>query len=257
MSFVVVIPARYASQRLPGKPLLDIAGKTMIERVYQQAQKSAASNIVVATDHTDIEKAVLGFGGQVCMTREDHASGTDRLTEVVEKLGLADDDVVVNVQGDEPLIPPSVINQVAENLRNNTQASVATVCESILDAEKYQNANAVKVVSDKFGMAMYFSRAPIPWSRDHLSQKNNERSVNAFLSERAAVNVHIGIYAYRVSLLKEFVTWPLATLESIEKLEQLRVMENGHRIHVAAAIDAVPGGVDTPEDLDKVRGLFL
>ncbi len=257
MNFSVVIPARYASQRLPGKPLLKIGDKSMIERVYLQASKSSASSVVVATDHADIEQAVLAFGGKVCRTREDHVSGTDRLAEVVDQLALEDDAIVVNVQGDEPLIPPAVIDQVATNLHRHSQASVATVAEAILVLEKYKDPNSVKVVTDNAGMALYFSRAPIPWYRDlqQPGSENDDELAHALMASKQ-VQKHIGIYAYRAALLRQFVTWPAASLEKIEKLEQLRVMENGHKIHVASACDPVPGGVDTQADLDRVCALL-
>lgn len=257
MTFSVVIPARYASQRLPGKPLVDLQGMTMIERVYHQASKSAASKVIVATDHAEIEACVQAFGGEVCMTREDHESGTDRLAEVANNYGFSDDDIVVNVQGDEPLIPPEVINQVAENLQQNTQASVATVSEKIEDLDTYLNPNAVKVVADNTGLALYFSRASIPWNRDLLADStNNKALISEFLSANAEVQKHVGIYAYRVSLLNAFAYWEPTSLEKIEKLEQLRIMAYGHRIHVQEACLPVPGGIDTPEDLEKVRALL-
>lgn len=256
MAFTVIIPARFASQRLAGKPLVHIQGKTMIERVYRQACKSEAEQVVVATDHPDIEREVQGFGGAVCMTREDHASGTDRLAEVVNQLGLADDALVVNVQGDEPLIPPQVINQVAENLAKNSDVSVATVSEAVVDIATYLNPNAVKVVADNQQRALYFSRATMPWNRDLLADvEAHEAQLAAFL-EQGSVQKHIGIYAYRVDLLKAFVTWPEAALETIEKLEQLRIMANGKRIHVEAACAPVPGGIDTMEDLLALRAIL-
>lgn len=252
MPFSVVIPARYASQRLPGKPLVDLAGMTMIERVYRQASKSKAQQVIVATDHPEIEACVKGFGGKVCMTRVDHESGTDRLAEVSNIFNFADDDIIVNVQGDEPLIPPPVINQVAGNLEKAKQASVATVSEKIEMPDVYQNPNAVKVVADNTGLALYFSRASIPWNRD-LMQTLNEEELKAFLDSQRHVQKHIGIYAYRVSLLRAFSGWEMSALEKIEKLEQLRIMAQGHRIHVEEACEPVPGGIDTPEDLALVR----
>lgn len=256
MSFIVVIPARYASTRLPAKPLADIAGKPMIQRVYEQAKLSAAERVVVATDHPEIEQVVNDFGGEVCLTREDHASGTDRLAEVIETLGLENDALVVNVQGDEPLIPPQVINQVAHNLASNAVATVATVSEPIENASTYLDPNSVKVVKAENGIALYFSRAPIPWNRDLLAnQEQNQQEIDGFL-QTGGVQKHIGIYAYRVSLLKEFITWPVSALENIEKLEQLRAMANGHQIHVEQACAAVPGGVDTKEDLQKINEYF-
>lgn len=251
MNFSVIIPARFASQRLPGKPLLDIAGKSMIQRVYECAQRSEASKVIVATDCQRIADAVRQFGGEVCMTSASHQSGTDRLQEVVKTLSLLDDDIVVNVQGDEPLIPAAVINQVAANLEHNPQASCATLSENILSKEDCFNPNIVKVVADNVGMALYFSRATIPWDRDAFAA-NLEKTTNSI----SGASRHIGIYAYRVSLLHEFVAWPMAELEKIEKLEQLRILANGHRIHVQHACEAVPGGVDTAEDLQRLNQLL-
>ncbi|MDM3872128.1 3-deoxy-manno-octulosonate cytidylyltransferase [Porticoccus sp. W117] len=249
MSFLVVIPARYSSTRLPGKPLRDIAGHTMIERVYRQAQASDAERVIVATDDQRIADVVTGFGGEVCMTSADHPSGTDRLQEVAGKLQLAPEQIVVNVQGDEPLIPPSVINQVAANLAGNSEAGVSTLCEPIETTADFANPNIVKVVGNHTGMALYFSRAPIPWPRDHAIEQGGLRDA---LPEQLKPMRHIGIYGYRVEQLNRFVTWPAAPLETIECLEQLRFMWQGVGIHVAEACAAVPGGVDTPEDLQRV-----
>lgn len=250
MSFHVVIPARFASTRLPGKPLKLIAGKTMIEWVYRAAKQSAAEGVVVATDHPEIAEAVRGFGGEVCMTRANHASGTDRLQEVAEQLQLPDDAIVVNVQGDEPLIPAAVINQVAQNLQTAAFASVATLSEPLTTLEACFDANVVKVVSDVQQRALYFSRAPIPWGRDVYGRED------AALPADELVQRHIGVYAYRVALLHQFVRWPVAALEAFEKLEQLRVMANGHAIHVAPACAPVPGGVDTASDLERMNALL-
>lgn len=253
MTFSVIIPARYSSQRLPGKPLLDIAGTSLIERVYRCAGKSKATRVIVATDDQRIAEKVENFGGEVCMTSTDHNSGTDRLQEVASILNFSADEIVVNVQGDEPLIPASVINQVAENLINNTCASCATLCELIERAEDCFNPNVVKVVSDTRQMALYFSRAPIPWHRDNFSAETlkNKEPVGSVECYR-----HIGIYAYRVSLLHEFVSWPLAPLEQLEKLEQLRILANSRAIHVDVACAPVPGGVDTLEDLQRLNQLL-
>jgi 3-deoxy-manno-octulosonate cytidylyltransferase (CMP-KDO synthetase) len=256
MKFTVVIPARYASSRLPAKPLADIAGKMMIQRVYEQALKSNASDVIVATDDERIETAVKAFGGKVCMTAVDHQSGTDRLQEVVAKLGLAEDDIVVNVQGDEPLIPPAVINQVAQNLAQAKAASVSTLSEPITTAEDFLNPNIVKVVSDKDGYALYFSRASLPWPRDAFARSQTELPDDNVFQRHSSFQRHIGIYGYRVSLLNAFVGWDMAPIEALESLEQLRVMWNGHRIHVAEAVEEVPGGVDTPEDLARLNELL-
>jgi len=253
MKFTVIIPARYASTRLPAKPLMDIAGKPMIQHVYERAVQSAASRVVIATDHADIEAAAKKFGAEVVMTAERHESGTDRLHEVVERLGYAQDDVVVNVQGDEPLIPPAVIDQVAALIAAHDSASVATLCERIVDASLLVDPNVVKVVFDHFARALYFSRAPIPWSRDTFHWNREGWGQQAALPATAQYYRHIGIYAYRVALLQQFVTWPVSALERTEKLEQLRVMENGAEIRIAQACAAIPGGVDTAADLERVR----
>lgn len=256
MKFSVIIPARYASQRLPGKPLLDIAGKPMIQRVYESALQSQAQRVLIATDDERIALAVKEFGGEVCMTAVKHQSGTDRLQEVVEKLALGREEIVVNVQGDEPLIPAAVINQVAANLAENSLASCATLCEPLHSREECFNPNIVKVVSDNRGMALYFSRAPIPWDRDAFARAGKDRVGETAGDTRmppALARRHIGIYAYRVGLLHEFVRWPSAPLENIEKLEQLRILANAHKIHVALACEQVPGGVDTAEDLQRLN----
>ncbi len=250
MSYTIIIPARYASTRLPGKPLKDIAGKTMVQRVYEQALLSQADRVIVATDDQRIFDAVSGFDGDVIMTSADHESGTDRLQEVVAKLSLADDHIVVNVQGDEPLIPPEVIDQVAGNLANSPESGIATLVESINDVETVFNPNAVKVTMDSQGRALYFSRAPMPWARD-IFDVDEKR-----LPETAKYYRHIGIYAYRVSLLHQFVKWQPSSLEVTEKLEQLRAMENGVAISVEEACRQIPTGIDTEEDLSAVRALF-
>lgn len=250
MDFYVVIPARYASSRLPAKPLADIAGKPMIQWVYDRACQSQAKQVIVATDDPRIEAAVKAFGGEVCMTSDQHESGTDRLQEVAQKYGLKNADIVVNVQGDEPLIPPAVIDQVAHNLAVTAAASVATLSEPIHSAEDFHNPNIVKALADAQGLAVYFSRAPIPWPRDAFAQ-NSQQLPAGFQPQR-----HIGIYAYRVDLLNRFVKWDVAPIEAIESLEQLRVIWQGEKIHLAESIEAVPGGVDTQEDLERVRKII-
>lgn len=250
MSFSVIIPARYASTRLPGKPLLDIAGKPMIQQVYERALQSEAREVVIATDDRRILEAARRFGAKVVLTSPDHPSGTDRLEETVRKLGYGVDEIVVNVQGDEPLIPPRVINQVARNLAAEAEAGIATLCEPIEDETALYNPNVVKVVSDHRGFALYFSRAPIPWPRDHHLQQRDG------MPEGINYYRHIGIYAYRVRLLKDFVSWAPAPLERAESLEQLRAMWNGEKIHVALAEELPPAGVDTEADLERVRALL-
>ncbi|HIF9075842.1 TPA: 3-deoxy-manno-octulosonate cytidylyltransferase [Photobacterium damselae] len=247
MSFTVIIPARYQSTRLPGKPLADIGGKPMVQWVYEQACKSGADKVIVATDDQRVFDVVQAFGGEVCMTRSDHQSGTERLAEVVEKYNLADDHIVVNVQGDEPLIPDTIIRQVADNLAHKN-APMATLAVEIDHEDEVFNPNAVKVVTDKDGYAMYFSRASIPWDRDHFAQQPAQIHHNLLR--------HIGIYAYRAGFINTYINWQPTALEQIEALEQLRVLWYGEKIHVDVAIDAPPAGVDTPEDLEKVRALI-
>lgn len=250
MSYTIIIPARYNSSRLPGKPLLEIAGKAMIQRVWEQANKSSADRVVIATDDERIFQRAQSFGAEVCMTSNSHPTGTDRLQQVAFDLALNDKHIVVNVQGDEPLIPPSVIDQVAHNLAGNETASIATLCEPINSVEELLNPNAVKVVANDRGMALYFSRAAIPWPREHFSVTEGTLpdSQNWFR--------HIGIYAYRVNFLHRYVSWEPAVLEKLEQLEQLRALYHGVGIHVENASLPVPAGVDTQEDLDAVRAYF-
>mgnify|MGYP005826173603 CR=1 FL=1 len=254
MSYTVIIPARFASSRLPGKPLMDIAGKPMIQHVWERAKESDASRVVIATEDQRVFDACKSFGADVVMTLATHESGTDRLQEVVSKLGLADDGIVVNVQGDEPLIPREAIAQVANNLALNPQAGIATLGEAITDKATVFNPNAVKAVSDLAGFALYFSRAPMPWCRDEWA--GTENNTADALPEHAGFMRHVGIYAYRVGFLHQFVTWPMGLLERVEKLEQLRAMENGVRIHIESASVDIPGGVDTEADLNAVRALL-
>ena len=240
-----MIPARYASTRLPGKPLLDIAGRPMVIRVAEQAAKSGASEIVIATDFEKISHVATQHDIKAVMTRIDHASGTDRIAEVAQKLNWADDDIVVNVQGDEPLIEPALITEVAQHLINSKDAVMATACHAIHDEAALLNPNIVKVVIDANGNALYFSRAPIPYPRDDV-YKNNIQAYR-----------HIGIYAYRVGFLKQYAELASTELEKIESLEQLRVLHHGYKIGVTITKHAPASGVDTQEDLDYVRRLFL
>ncbi|WP_313086563.1 3-deoxy-manno-octulosonate cytidylyltransferase [Pseudomonas sp.] len=250
VGYTVVIPARYASSRLPGKPLLDIAGKPMIRHVWEQACRSSAQRVVIATDDSRIEAACKAFGGEVLRTRSDHNSGTDRLAEVAEALQLANDAIVVNVQGDEPLIPPVLIDQVARNLAEHPEASIATLAEPIADAQTLFNPNVVKVLCDVNGLALTFSRAPLPWARDAFARDRDA------LPADTPYRRHIGIYAYRAGFLADFVAWGPCWLEDTECLEQLRALWHGRRIHVADAMEAPPAGVDTAEDLERVRQLL-
>lgn len=247
MGFVVVIPARYASTRLPGKPLADIAGSPMIVRVMKQAMAAGAERVIVATDHPEVAEVIRQAGGEVCLTQASHNSGTERLAEVIEHYQFSEDTIVVNVQGDEPLIPPAIISQVAENLQT-TDAGMATLAVAITDAEEMFNPNAVKVVVNNQGLAMYFSRAPIPWGRDNFA------TVQPTLPDN--VLRHIGIYAYRAGFIRRYIQWLPCELENIEMLEQLRVLWYGAAIHVALACQVPGSGVDTLEDLEKVRAFL-
>ena len=252
MSFTVIIPARYASSRLPGKPLADIHGKPMIIRVMEQAQKSSASRVIIATDNQQVFDVVQSYGGEVVLTSDKHNSGTERLAEVINTFQLADDEVIVNVQGDEPLIPPIIIDQVADNLVKY-KTGMATLAVPIASVEEAFNPGAVKVVMDKDGYALYFSRATIPWERDRFAQlreQNKLDSIGDFYLR------HIGIYAYRAGFIRQYIQWAPSVLEQIEMLEQLRVLWYGEKIHVAVAKQAPAIGVDTQEDLDKVRALY-
>ncbi|TNI74685.1 3-deoxy-manno-octulosonate cytidylyltransferase [Aeromonas media] len=253
MSFVVVIPARYASTRLPGKPLADIHGKPMVQHVVEKALQSGADRVIVATDDERVQQALQTTGVEVCMTSKDHQSGTERLAEVCRHYGFAADTIVVNVQGDEPLIPPAIIRQVADNLAAAT-APMATLSVPIQDAEEAFNPNAVKVVTDKDGYALYFSRASIPWDRDRFAASDRAAGSHEQIGDH--YQRHIGIYAYRAGFIQRYVDWAPSALEQVEALEQLRVLWYGEKIHVAQALEAPPVGVDTQQDLDKVRALL-
>ena len=243
MSFVVVIPARYHSTRLPGKPLLEIAGKSMIQRAWEGAKQSSADAVIVATDDQRIYQAVRDFGADVEMTSIDHSSGSDRVQEVVQKLGFSSDQIVVNVQGDEPLLPSGLIDQVAINLKNTPPAGIATLASVLTKESEFKNPSVVKVVRDKNGFALYFSRSPIP-------QSLTFKSVDVGFK-------HIGIYAYRLGVLNRFVSYPIGDLERVERLEQLRALENGIQIHVGIVEHDLPKGVDTQADLDHARDYFV
>ena len=251
LAFKVVIPARYASTRLPGKPLLDLGGKPMVVRVAEQAKLSGADEIWVATDDLTVREAVEAHEFAALMTRTDHATGTDRLAEIVEQRGWASDTIIVNVQGDEPLIDPEVIIQTARQLAVSG-ADIATVAHPIHDAAEFFNPNVVKVVCRADGDAAYFSRAPIPYARDHFAQENGGETLPAnFLAYR-----HVGLYAYRASFLKAYAGLTVAPTEQFESLEQLRALWHGYRISVAL-IDCAPApGVDTPADAERMRKLF-
>ena len=248
-AFTVLVPARLASSRLPNKPLADIAGLPMVVRVAQRAALSQATQVVVAADSPEIVQACEAHGIKALLTRMDHPSGSDRLAEASQLLGLKNDDIVINVQGDEPLIDPELINQVALLLQNRPTASMSTAAHEIHLLEEFANPNVVKVVMDQSQLALYFSRAPIPWWRDGNAQGLTQLPTPAPLR-------HIGIYGYRVGFLQSFPLLPAAPVENCEALEQLRALWHGHKIAVHVTNTAPGPGVDTPEDLDRVRALF-
>jgi 3-deoxy-manno-octulosonate cytidylyltransferase (CMP-KDO synthetase) len=266
--FHVVIPARHASTRLPGKPLLLIAGKPMVVRVAERAAQSGAQQIWIATDHHAIANVVHEHGFKACLTKDSHASGTDRIAEVVEQRDWPDDTIVVNVQGDEPLIPPALIRAVAEHLHSHPECAIATACHVIHDEASMRNPNIVKTVLDKNGNALYFSRAPIPYPRDAFRVlPSSEGRDDCPSSPRGEVRRgelpvdlpvlrHIGIYAYRASFLRAYSRLAPCALEHFEALEQLRALYHGYKIGVVIAEQAPPGGVDTEQDLHATRQLF-
>jgi 3-deoxy-manno-octulosonate cytidylyltransferase (CMP-KDO synthetase) len=245
-AFSVIIPARYGASRLPGKPLLRLAGRPVIEHVFARAAQTGAEQIVVATDDARIADVAQGFGAAVRMTRSDHASGTDRLVEVVDCLDLPADAVVVNLQGDEPLMPPALIEQVAGLLSASPKAAMATLCTSLRDVDKWHDPHVVKVVTDHSGRALYFSRAPIPWNRTGSGG-------DAAMAARR----HIGLYAYRAGFLRDYPGLPVSQLERLEQLEQLRALEAGVRIQVADAIEVPGPGIDTADDLLAAEARLL
>lgn len=249
-SFYVVIPARYESTRLPGKPLLPIAGKPMVLHVCDRALEANASQVIVATDDERIFRTVSETGVKAVMTRADHNSGTDRLAEVADKLGWPDSQIVVNVQGDEPLISPELINDVAMALADNNDAVVSTLGTPIIDADEVFDPNVVKIVVDRLGYALYFSRAPIPWDRDHFQSGCGTIAANSTYLR------HIGIYGYTAGFLNRYVDWPPCSLEQIERLEQLRILWNGERVRVVEVSTKPEAGVDTEADLRRVAQLM-
>jgi 3-deoxy-manno-octulosonate cytidylyltransferase (CMP-KDO synthetase) len=249
MSFSIVIPARYASSRLPGKPLLDIAGKPMIQHVYERAQESDARHVIIATDDDRIAAAAENFGARVCMTSDQHRSGTDRLAEVVQQEQFDDNEIVLNVQGDEPCLPALLINQVAADLAEHADADMASLFSRITQEKQVFDPNVVKVVMDSAGYALYFSRAPIPWMRDHFNQQST-------LPPELPHYRHIGLYGYRAGFLRHYNELTPCLLETEESLEQLRALFHGKKIHMSEALVSAGHGVDTEADLAAVRQLL-
>jgi 3-deoxy-manno-octulosonate cytidylyltransferase (CMP-KDO synthetase) len=245
MAFHVIIPARFAASRLPGKPLLMIGDRPVIQWVWQRALTSGAQSVLVATDDERILAAAAKFGADCQMTSAHHASGTDRIAEVVRSRGIAGDDIVVNLQGDEPMMPGSVIAAVAAALASMPDADIATAVAPIESLQEFLDPNCVKALRGLDGRALYFSRAPVPWPRDSASDGRPTSFAGAWR--------HIGIYAYRVRSLLQFAAWPPTSLETIERLEQLRALEHGMRIQLVTVAEAPPAGVDTPADLERVR----
>jgi len=244
MSFRVIIPVRYNSYRLPGKPLIEIADKPMIQHAYECAIESGADSVVIATDDLRVKKAAESFGADVCMTSLDHRSGTERLSEAIVALGYEDEEVVVNLPSDNPLMPPDVIHQVAKELMDHDNIKMATLCQKIVDADQLFNPDIVKVVLNKRGNALYFSRAPIAWERGIFNTKKDIEGTHYR---------HIGIYAYRINFLQEYVKWSSCDIEDMERLEQLRVLRNGGRIRVAIAKKPVPFSIETKDDVKRVH----
>ena len=250
MSFIVIIPARFESSRLYGKPLKEINGKPMIEWTWQQAQQSGAERIIIATESTEVQRVCEAFGAEVCLTGKHHQSGTERIAEVIEKTGLQDDDIIVNVQGDEPMLPSKLMHQVAEGLQKHPHIFMATLCEPIDSIETVFDPHAVKVSRNANNLAINFSRAPLPWSRDTFLEDIKT------LPENWHYKRHIGLYAYRAGFVKQYVLWPECDLEHVEKLEQLRVLWQGESILVLDALCHAGVGVDTESDLEAVRMLL-
>lgn len=251
MSFHIIIPVRMESTRLPGKPLLDIAGKPMVQHVYERASASGAASVTIATDSDEVAAIVRDFGAVVCMTACEHPSGTDRLAEAVEKLQLSDDAVIVNVQGDEPLVSADTLHALADDLIAHPDAPMATVCQPLTHSDDLFNPNVVKVALDRNGYALYFSRAPMPWQLDQFAHELKQDVVLQGAHYR-----HCGLYAYHAGFLKDYLSWANGPLEQAECLEQLRVLWHGERIHVLVVDGELPLDVNTPEDLERVRTHF-
>ncbi len=245
MAYTIIIPARYASTRFPGKPLAMLGDKPMLQHVYERAVSSAATQVIIATDDERIEQAAVDFGADVCMTSDQHESGTERLAEVVDVRGIEDSEVIVNLQGDEPFMPAACLDQVAQLLIDDSQCGMATLGHPLNDRTDIDNPNIVQLVTDKNGYAMYFSRAPIPWNRDEPQ------------SVGSAYVRHIGLYAYTAKFLREYSKMEACELESIEALEQLRVLWHGEKIKVAVTELDTGVGIDSPEDMEKAKNVLI
>jgi 3-deoxy-manno-octulosonate cytidylyltransferase (CMP-KDO synthetase) len=247
--FHVIIPARHAASRLPGKPLLALAGRPLIQWVWDCARASGAASVTVATDDERIRQAALGFGAYCVMTDSAHASGTDRIAEVAQRRGLSATDIVVNLQGDEPMMPPAAIAEVAGALEARPGIDIATAVAPVATLAEFLDPNCVKALRALDGRALYFSRAPVPWPRDHVADGRPAAYAGAWR--------HVGLYAYRVGSLLQFASWAPTALETSERLEQLRALEHGMSIHLVTLPEAPPPGVDTPEDFDRVRSALV
>lgn len=254
MSFSIVIPARYASTRLPGKPLREICGKPMIQHVIERAQASQAKQVIVATDAQEIIDAISGLDVQVCLTRADHQSGTERLSEVIEQLGFADEEILINLQGDEPMMPAVCLNQVGEALEQDSKVKMATLCTPLTDINELFDPHAVKVIRDKDDFAIYFSRAAIPWYRDGFNDR--AQADHGVMPAFQQYQRHIGLYGYRAGFIRQYLEWESSDLEKTESLEQLRVLYHGEKIKVITAATPPGPGVDTIEDLNRVCELL-
>jgi len=247
--FHVIIPARFHASRLPGKPLLALGDRPLMQWVWERAMQSGAASVIIATDDVRILHAAQGFGADCVLTSAEHASGTDRIAEVVRARGIAAEQIIVNLQGDEPLMPPAVVGDVAQALHLRPEADIATAVAPIVSLPEFLDPSCVKALRAEEGRALYFSRAPVPWPRDSVAAGQPTRFDGAWR--------HIGIYAYRVRSLLRFAAWPPTPLEQAEKLEQLRALEHGMHIHLVALTQAPPAGVDTPEDLERVRAIVV
>jgi len=246
MEFRIIIPARYDSTRLPGKVLADIHGKPMLQHVYERAMESGADSVVIATDSAKVSKVAQSFGAKVCMTSSEHRSGAERIAEAALALDYAPDEIIVNVQADQPFILPQGIRQVAEDLEKYDNVKISSICERITRGEDLFNPAVVKVVLNWRNYAVYFSRAPIPWDITQFKTPDKAEPSDQHYK-------HIGLYAYRVSFLQEYIQWPLSPLEQMESLEQLRILWNGSRMHIVISKDRFPPEVNTPEDLEKIK----